>query len=236
MAVISKIISAVVSFILAILNLFSLGGEKAPEFVLGENVNSNVAQVLEVYNDAVIETDKDAPLVETLMSLEELSMSGNMSSTITMMKPVINDLLSDIAFEDKDIPGKGQLKADDVISAKMSTDEGKTTVIIEVKGQTDDAYGDAENGGPVSRAMGTAGDLAKIFEEIGYISSGLDSIEIQYTDCKIACIIDETTGEIIRGEWYYNMTMEMDEVTLNFGETPLEVSDVNITLGCKSEF
>lgn len=233
MAIISKIISLVVSVVMAILNIFGLGGEKRPEFVLGENVNSNVAQVLEVYNNAVIETDKDAPLVKSGMSLEDLSMGADKAEFTMMMKPIVNDMLKDTVYEDYDIPGKGELKADDVISAKMSTDEeGLTTVIIEVKGQSDDANADGENGGPVSRAMGTAGNIADVFEESGIIS-GFENMEITYSDCRIACIIDDATGEILYGEWYHIMSMDMSGLSINIGEEPMTMDGVYVSAGCK---
>ncbi len=234
MMIFSKIMSLFLSFIMALLNIFGLGGEKRPEFVLGENVNSNVTQVLEVYNAAVTKTDKDAPLVKTVMSLEELIMDGMSGSTVTMLKPMMNDMLAEEAYEDCDIPGEGELKADDVVSAKMSTEEGLTTVIIEVKDQTNDVYGNAKDGESVSRAMGTAGDVAQYLEETG-LFSGVENIEITYTDCTLACIIDDATGEILYGEWYYNMTMVMDGLVINAGESPLEISKARATIGMKSE-
>ena len=69
MAIFSKIISVFVSFFMAIMNIFGLGAEEEPRFVLGENVNSNAAQVLEIYNAAVIKTDEDAPLLKAKWSL-----------------------------------------------------------------------------------------------------------------------------------------------------------------------
>ena len=234
MAIFSKIISLIVSVVMAILNLFGIGGEKRPEFVLGENVNSNVAQVLEVYNNAVIETDEDAPLVKNTMSLEDLKM-GSGESVISFAKPMLKDMLEDEVYEYYDIPGKGELKADDVISAKMSTDEeGLTTVIIEVKSQTDDAYGNAKDGESVSRAMGTVGNIAQYIEETGIIS-GYENIEITYTDCTLACIIDDATDEILYGEWFYNMTMNMDGVIINIGESPIEMTNTSATIGFRYE-
>ena len=229
----SKIVSFFISIMMAILNIFGIGGEKRPEFVLGENVNSNAVQVLEVYNNAVIKTDKDAPLVTTTMSLEDLVMDGMSGSTVIMMKPMLNDMLAEEAFEDYDIPGEGELKADDVVSAKMSTKEGLTTVIIEVKDQTDDGYGNAQGEEPVSRAMGTLENVSGLLEESG-IFSGVENLEITYTDCTLACIIDDATGEILYGEWYYNITVSMDGLVINLGESPLEITDASYTLGYKS--
>lgn len=233
MVVFSKIISFFLSIVMAILNIFGLGGEKRPEFVLGENVNSNAVQVLEVYNNAVIKTDEDAPLVTTTMSLEDLVMDGMNAGTVTMLKSMMNDMLAEEAFEDYDIPGKGELTADDVVSAKMSTEEGLTTVIIKVKEQIDDGYGNAKGSAPVSRAMSTLGNVAGIMEETDFISGG-ENLEITYTDCTLACIIDDATGMILYGEWYYNVTLEMDGLVINAGESPLEISDVSYTMGYKS--
>ncbi len=233
MAIFSKIISLIVSVVMAILNIFGIGGEKRPEFVLGENVNSNVAQVLEVYNNAVIETDKDAPLVKSGMSLIDMSLGADKAEFTAMMKPVVNDMLKENVYKDNDIPGKGELKAEDVISAKMSTEEGLTTVIIEVKGQTNDAYGNAKDGESVSRAMGTVGNVAQYIKETDIIS-GYENLEITYTDCKLACIIDDSTDEILYGEWYYNMTMDMDGLSVNIGESPVVMEGASVTIGYKS--
>lgn len=223
MAIFSKIISVFVSFFMAILNIFGLGAEEEPKFVLGENVNSNTAQVLEIYNAAVIKTDEEAPLVESKMDLDKLSVGGATGSTVAMIaKPIIKDVLAEEVFEDYDIPGEGLLTADDVVSAKSSTENGKTTVIIEVKDQTDDFNSDAYTAGPVSRAVGTLGDLESVFEELGSaFSAGGDTIGLTYTDCTVACIIDDATGEIVMGEWTY-------DVCFTIGYAEIMIEDIEI--------
>ncbi|MBR6785841.1 MAG: hypothetical protein IKM25_06280 [Clostridia bacterium] len=220
MAIFSKIISVFVSFFMAILNIFGLGAEEEPKFVLGENVNSNTAQVLEIYNAAVIKTDEDAPLVESKMDLDKLSVGGATGSTVAMIaKPLIKDVLAKEVFEDYDIPGEGLLTADDVVSAKSSTENGKTTVIIEVKDQTD---GLNASEGSVSRAVGTFGDLESVFEELGTaFSEGGDTIGLTYTDCTVACIIDDATGEIVMGEWTY-------DVCFTIGYAEIMIEDIEI--------
>ena len=234
MAIFSKIFSFFMSFVMSIMSIFGLGGEKNPEFELGENVISDVAQVLEVYNNAVIKTDEDAPLVKNTLSLEDLKMVSS-SSLISVATPMLKDVLEDNVYENNDIPGEGKLKAEDVVSAKMSTEEGKTTVIIEVKDQTNDAYGNAKDGESVSNAIGTLGDIADYIEGTGIISS-VENIEITYTECRIACIIDDATGEILCGEWYCNMTMVMDGVVINIGESPIEITNTSVTIGMKYKF
>ena len=220
MAIFSKIISVFVSFFMAILNIFGLGAEEEPKFVLGENVNSNTAQVLEIYNAAVIKTDEDAPLIESKMDLDDLSVGGATGSTVVMIaKPLIKDVLAEEVFESYDIPGEGLLTADDVVSAKSSTENGKTTVIIEVKDQTD---GFNASEGPVSRAVGTLGDLESVFEELGSaFSAGADTIELSYANCTVACIIDDATGEIVMGEWTY-------DVCFTIGYAEIMIEDIEI--------
>ncbi len=230
MAIFSKIFSFFMSFVMSIMSIFGLGGEKTPEFVLGENVISDVAQVLEVYNNAVIKTDEDAPLVKTSMTLEDLFLGIDKAAVVAIAKPVINDVLAETTLEDYDIPGEGELKAEDVVSAKMSTEDGKTTVIIEVKDQAN------EEDGPFSRAIGGSLDVAEAIESTGFVSSGIENIKVSFTDCTIACIIDDATGEIIRAEWSYNLTTDINDVTVNIADTVIEIANASTTIGLKSEF
>ncbi len=230
MAIFSKIFSFFMSFVMSIMSIFGLGGEKTPEFVLGENVISDVAQVLEVYNNAVIKTDEDAPLVKSSITLEDLFLGIDKAAVVAIAKPVINDILQETTLEDYDIPGEGELKAEDVVSAKMSTENGKTTVIIEVKDQAN------EEDGPFSRAIGGSLDVAEAIESTGFVSSGIENIKVSFTDCTIACIIDDATGEIIRAEWSYNLTTDINDVTVNIADTVIEIANASATIGFKSEF
>lgn len=238
MAIFSKIISVFVSFFMAIMNIFGLGAEEEPRFVLGENVNSNAAQVLEIYNAAVIKTDEDAPLVESKMELDKLSVGGATGATVAMIaRPLINDILSETVFEDYDIPGEGLLTVDDVISAKSSTENGKTTVIIEVKDQADDFSSDAYTAGPVSRAMGTLGDIEGALKELGSaFSNGEDTVALTYTNCKVACMIDDATGEIIAGEWTYDVCLTIGYAEIAIEDVEIVIEDLNVDLGYTSEF
>lgn len=229
MAVFSKIISIFVSFFMAILNLFGLGVEEEPKFVLGENVNSNAAQVLEIYNAAVIKTDEDAPLTETEINFSSFSWSG-----ISFSEQVIKSIFNETVYEDYEIPGEGLLAADDVVSAKSSTENGKTTVIIEVKDQTDGFDADAYTAGPVSKAVGTLGSIEGALDLLGVeLLSGEDTIELAYTNCTVACIIDDATGEIIAGEWSYDvcLTIEYAEFLADDTSIPVEnlVADLTFT-------
>ena len=237
MAIFSKIMSVFVSFFMAILNIFGLGAEEDPKFVLGENVNSNTAQVLEIYNAAVIKTDENAPLVESKMELDKLSVGGATGATVALIaKPLISDILAETVFENYDIPGDGLLTADDVISAKSSTENGKTTVIIEVKNQTDGVSADAATAGPVSRAVGTLGDIEGIFNELGSaFSTGADTIAFTYTNCKVACIIDDATGEIIAGEWSYDICFTIGYASIMLEETEISLENLDADFSYKSE-
>lgn len=235
MAIIVKLISTMVSFVMMLLSLFGIGVDQRPEFVLGENVNSNAQEVLAVYNAAVIKTDEDAPLVETKMVLDDLSMGSGSGETISFAKPVIKDILEDTVFEAYDIPGEGLITADDVISAKSSSENGRTTVIIEVKDQVDGIEADAYNGGPVSRAVGTFGNMEAVFGELGaeFVSGG-ETIKFTYTDCTVSCIIDEATGEIIYGEWDYDICMSIGSAEFSMDDIVIEFEDFDADFSCTS--
>ncbi len=228
MAILTKLISMMVSFIMMLLNLFGIGIDQRPEFVLGENVNSNAQEVLAVYNAAVIKTDEDAPLIESRMHIVDLTMGNGSGGTISFAKPLMEDIFEETVYESYDIPGEGLLAADDVISAKSSSENGWTTVIIEVKDQVDGVNADAYNGGPVSRAVGTLGDMEAVFELIGFeCVSGKETIKFTYTDCTISCIIDEATGEIIYGEWTFDVCAAIGSAEFKMDEMVVEFEDLD---------
>ncbi len=227
MTIFSKIISIFMSVIMAILNFFGIN--QRPDFKLGDVVNSNTAQVLEIYNAAVKKTDNSSP--EGVYYYEFKNLEIENKELESLFKSVFKNVFNGEKTEWYDVPGDGTLKADDVKSAKCSTHNGKTTVIIEVKDHTDNINTNA-NDSSISRAMGSGGNITDIADLMApiTITSGLDTFEIKYTNCKIACIIDDTTGEILYGEWSYTMTESFGKVVMDFNGTPIEISNSTIAI------
>lgn len=226
MAIISRIISFFMSIIMSVLGFFGIN--QRPDFVLGDVVNSNTAQVLEIYNDAVKKTDASSPKGEYYFKF--IDAESDNSNLESIYKSVFASAFNGEKTEYYDVPGEGLLKTDDVKSAKCSTDNGKTTVIIEVKDHTDTVNTNAKDN-PIARAMGTTVDVNNFANLLPFeIESGLDSFEIKYTNCKIACIIDDSTGEILYGEWKNTASYNFGNLVMNMNGTPITLSNTSATI------
>ncbi len=226
MAIISKIISFFMSIVMSILGFFGIN--QRPDFVLGDVVNSNTAQVLEIYNDAVKKTDASSPQGEYYYNFIDVTTDNKDLESV--YKTVFRSAFSGEKTEYNDVPGEGLLKTDDVISAKCSTDDGKTTVIIEVKDHTD-TVNTNPNDNPIARAMGTTVDVNNFANLLPFeIESGLESFEIKYTNCKISCIIDDSTGKILYGEWKNTISYDFGNLVMNMNGTPIVFSNTSATI------
>ncbi len=227
MTIFSKLISIFMSVIMAILNFFGIN--QRPDFKLGDVVNNNTSQVLEIYNEAVKKTDNLSP--EGVYYYEFRNLEIENKELESLFKSVFKNVFNGEKKECFDVPGEGYLTVEDIKSAKCSTDNGITTVIIEVKDHTDNINTNA-NDSSISRAMGSAGNVADIADLMApiTITSGLDTFEIKYTNCKLACIIDDTTGEILYGERTYTMTESFGNVIMDFNGTPIEISNSTIAI------
>ena len=59
MAIISRIISFFMSIIMTLLSFFGIN--QRPDFILGDEVNSDTSQVIAIYNNAVKKSDTSSP-------------------------------------------------------------------------------------------------------------------------------------------------------------------------------
>ncbi len=226
MAIISRIISFFMSIIMSVLGFFGIN--QRPDFVLGDVVNSNTAQVLEIYNDAVKKTDASSPEGKYYYNFVDVTSDNKELESI--YKTVFRSAFNGEKTEYYDVPGDGLLKTDDVISAKCSTEDDRTTVIIEVKDHTDTVNTSADDN-PIARAMGTTVDVNNFANLLPFeIESGLDSFEVRYTNCKISCIIDDSTGTILYGEWKNTTTYYFGNLVMNMNGTPITLSNTSATI------
>lgn len=119
---------------------------------------------------------------------------------------LIEGLLSDYSTTVYSIPGSGSgaLQSSDIESCYAYSENGYTYVYIQLKEQSDGPEADPNTAGPVSRGIGTLGGIDRIANLLGAeISSGKSSATLSYSDAYIECVIDESTGKIISGEWHY---------------------------------
>lgn len=226
MEIISRIITFFMSIIMTLLSFFGIN--QRPDFILGDEVNSDTSQVIAIYNNAVKKSDTSSPEGEYYYNF--IDVTSDNKDLESIYKTIFRSAFNGEKTEYYDVPGEGLLKTDDVKSAKCSTKDGKTTVIIEVKDHSDTVNTNPEDN-PIARAMGATVDVNNFANLLPFkIESGLESLEIKYTDCKISCIIDDSTGIILYGEWKYTITYNFGNLVMNINGTPISLSNSSATI------
>lgn len=185
--------------------------------------STNAEEVVAYYNAAVKKTNdsKKAPKGHSTMKLDgEITGDGAIGAILKVLSPAAEKALAKNSVETDYIPGKGMLKASDVTKAQASSKNGVTTIVIQLKDQTDGPDGDSKNGGPVARGIGTLGSIESALKELGAeITEGRETVKLTYTNAYIKCTIDESTGMVTGGTWHYLVKIHVGDAKAKLGIT-----------------
>ncbi len=209
--------------------------------VSGGGLNSSdISAVVAFYNAAEKKTESGgAPKGRQTMQLNgDIKYDAAMGSLGPVLDPIITKAVDNNCGQTNSIPGKGALLASDVSSASATSKNGKTTIRLNIKNQTDGAYAsDKNSSGPVARAIGTLGSADNIFNELdaSINSSNKDSITIKYTNAYIECVVDEATGRIISGNWHYNVNINIGSASMKSGTISVSIKDINVNIDYEVE-
>lgn len=182
--------------------------------------SQDIAAVVEFYNAAEKKTEEaGAPAGMQTMKLGANGIQGDgaVGAVLGIVEPVIKSTLEKNSNPSDYIPGKGVLEAGDVSKATAISKNGKTTIRMEIKNQTDgpDAV-DGDTTGPVARAIGTLGNIDGALSELGAtIQEGRENVKLTYTNAYIECVIDEETGTIVSGHWHHTVNISITNAKLN---------------------
>ena len=182
--------------------------------------STDIAEVVAYYNAAVIKTNKEgAPKGHSTMKLKgDITGDGAIGAILSVLSPAAEKALAKNSVETDYIPGKGMLKASDVTKAQASSKNGVTTIVIQLKDQTDGPDGDSKNGGPVARGIGTLGSIESALKELGAeITEGRETVKLTYTNAYIKCTIDESTGMVTGGTWHYLVKVLVGDAKAKLG-------------------
>ena len=99
------------------------------------------------------------------------------------------------------------------IKAKSSTCRAR-------RGELVTAHGVVQT--PVFMPVGTRGTVKAMtprgLEELGAeITSGRDTVKFTYKNATIKCVVDERTGQIISGEWFYTVDIFIGDADAKLG-------------------
>lgn len=188
------------------------------DVVVSGEVSTDIEKIVETYNAALAKTNQGMVIGESwseMVGAPVIEAEGK-SETTDIALDAFAASYSDNAVKIFDVPGSG-IKVSDVKSAKMSSTNGETSIIINIKDFKGD-INDVDNG--VSRAFGyTSTD---IFEN--------GKITVSYTDCVIACVINEKTGKIVYADMDNKGEVKGEDLTYAIGDFVITIDKMEFTL------
>ncbi len=248
-AILTKIISVIISVLTMILNL--LNGTPAPEVPTtpevpeGTVIATDAALIAGYYNTAVAATiaeDENGEALyipkgyQTMTLSKPLEGEGALGAILKVLQPVIDHALSSNTRETRYIPGarRGDVLPGDILSGSAVSKDGKTTLTIIIKEQVDGPDCDADTAGPVARAIGTLGSIDAALNELGAsVTSGRNTIELTYKNAFVQCVIDEETGRIESGTWFFTVDIYIGDIQAKVGGLAANLKEVTAAIDYK---
>ena len=177
-------------------------------------------EIVDFYKKAATETDKGTVKTTSKMKLDALDGGGGaIGAFINVFKPAVESALEKNSTSSDHITGGYEnLTAADVASA-TATDDGKyTTVTINLKDQTDGFTGD-EHSGHVGHGVTVLGNVQNAINEINGLSAELGdgTVQLKYNSASIKVKVDNATGKIVSGTWFYKVNILVDNVKMKLG-------------------
>ena len=230
----APLITAFVVFLNSVGGLFGASAvipynpERTDVVVSGE-ITTDVDEILEYYNAAVKKTNKSFVIGSSASKVNgtpEIVMEEEAVSEITneLMKTYWSTLETTSSTVYK-VPGEGNVIAADIESAKMSVNDGKRYIIINVVDCKDNS---SENA--LDRVYGYSTGLAEALNSLGYMTVDGENVNAVYTDNTVSCIIDDDSGKIIYGDWDSTGTVEVYDMTVAFADVITKIEKMSFSL------
>ncbi len=167
---------------------------------------SDVAAVVEKFKSAALNSE-DVPKYQN-MALRDYNFSSNL---VNSLMGIAEGLVSKNSGKENTAStglsgGIEQLTADDVKSATMSTNGGKTTVHIELKEQTDGANGQSHEGS-VGHGIGVLGGIDDVVSNFPGVT--VNDIELVYQNPIIDVVIDDASNKVESGKESYTVFINL---------------------------
>lgn len=175
------------------------------------DVTTDKEDIAKIYNAAVEKTNQGLVIGKIKNEFKDKPvLDYSMEGSSNGMDPSLLDSFL-VSFENTEskifkVPG-GDIKVSDIKSAKMSSSNGETKIIINIKDYSGKISEGDDN--PISRAFGVKNDLTTdLFSE-------MSEMKTEYTNCKIACVINEKTGKIVYGDWDYDSSAKGENLEMS---------------------
>lgn len=202
--------------------------ERTDVVVSGE-ISTDVEEILGYYNAAVKKTNKSFVIGSSsfeLIGTPEIIVDGESDSNEFLN--VYWETLEETTSKFYKVPGNGEVIAADVESAKMSVNDGKRYIIIDIVDVCGDTHGTA-----IERVYGTSVDTAEGLEYLYNIDDS--KISMTYADNTVSCIIDDNSGKIIYGDWDSTGSLVMTDFTFSFSDSSIKFDKMAFTIATHND-
>ena len=199
--------------------------EETTEATKGLN-STNIEEVVAYYNAAHANT-KNAPKGHQTMKLDgDITGDGAIGALLKVLSPIAKSALERNSTDTDYVPGHPPIKASDVKSAKATSNNGVTTIDIQLKDQTDGPSA-SDKDGPVGRGVGTLGNIEKAVDELGgSIESGRDTAKLTYNNAYIKATIDENTNTVTGGTWHHLVNVHIGDANVKLKGLPFHLQNI----------
>ena len=205
--------------------------EIAVSYDIFESDSENVSEIVEAYNNAAAATDRINGRLSMNLVEGSLKMDGPGGKLLPTLEGAVASTLGKNTAEIRGIPGDPPLAADDVVGAYMKSKGNKTRIVLILKDQVDGLDADPQNGGPVSRGIGTLGSISSALDDLGAeIVSGKDTASITYTNAVILVDVDNTTGKIVFGSWKFRATIRVTDAVMQMGNSSVDFKNMEAAI------
>lgn len=197
--------------------------------------SSDINAVVEYYKAAVAKTDRVTD-TESMALADEITGDGALGFVLGVIQPIIESVLADQGgTKERGIPGsdnaKARIQAGDVAKAVASSNNGKTTIAIQLKEQVDGPNANGKTDGPVARAIGTLGNIDGALEALGAsISKGRETVKLTYKNATIKVVVDEKTGKIVDGSWKYDIDLDIADAAITMAGLDIAAKNLHTVI------
>lgn len=193
---------------------------KVPSSTNSGGLNSTDPVEIAAFYEAAASKTGSIAGTQTMSLNGSISGDGAIGTILQVLQPAVEQALDKNSVQTNYIPGSGSapMLASDIKSATAISSGGKTTVTIYLKDQVDGSDCDGNTAGPVARGIGTLGSIDNALEELGAeLTEGRETVTLTYNGAYIRCVIDNSTGEITSGTWFWTLDLFIGNATARLG-------------------
>lgn len=177
--------------------------------------STNKEEVLKYYR-LVCAKNQNKTVHQTMYMTKLDGGSGLVGGAISAFEPIAKKALEKNSNDSQGLPGRPEeIQPSDWVKAKAVNDGTYTTVVVQVKDQTDGPNGKVHEG-PVGRSIGVLDGVQRAIDDLNGVTADFENgkFALKYTNAYIKIKVKNSTGELVANncEWHHTVNIMMDDL------------------------